>query len=252
MSRPRSAVRGPQPTGHSKEEQQAVFRSIRETNSGRSCMFGGRWTIDGGRLLVCSLWLAACGLLTTGCVYRSLTIRTEPPGASVYVNDDLKGRSPVTYDFLWYGGYRVTIRKDGFERLDDRKQLRAPVHLWIPLDLVMELVPLPIHDTRTWSYVLTPTAAPVVPAPPQPTPRPTKTPSASAPAAGGVIQQSPEAIAQPAGSDRVGTSAQPANSPTSSEQKVHPNEAANQLPVESGQSTSEQASSQQEEQLPVK
>ena len=118
-----------------------------------------------GRSLVLS---AYCLVLssTTGCVYRSLTIKTAPPGANVYVNDALVGQSPVTYDFVWYGWYRLTLRKDGFERLDDRRLLRAPVHLWIPLDLVMELLPLPIHDRRAWSYTLAP--APVMPTPQAP------------------------------------------------------------------------------------
>ena len=114
---------------------------------------------------VCSLWLVACSLLT-GCIHRSLTIRTDPPGAMVYVNDQLKGESPMTYDFLWYGWYRLTLRKDGFERLDDRKLLRSPVYFWIPFDLAMELLPLPIRDRRTWSYTLTPTTELPAPLPP--------------------------------------------------------------------------------------
>ena len=136
-----------------------------------------------------SLLLVACCLLLplTGCVYRSLTIKTEPPGAKIYVNDTLVGQSPVTYDFVWYGWHRLTLRKDGFERLDDRKLLRAPVWSWIPFDLMMELLPLPIHDRRVWSYTLAP--APVMPtpqapplessgaAPPAPAPSTTTTPS---------------------------------------------------------------------------
>ena len=111
-----------------------------------------------------NLFAACCLLLClTGCVTRSLTIKTEPPGALVYVNDQLKGNSPVTYDFEWYGWHRLTLRKTGYERLDDRKLLRSPIYLWIPFDLAMELLPIPIRDTRTWSYTLTP--APVMPTP---------------------------------------------------------------------------------------
>ena len=113
------------------------------------------------------LFLLVCGLLLTGCVRRALTIRTQPPGALVYVNDELKGQSPVTYDFVWYGWHRITLRKDGFDRVDDRKLLRAPVYLWIPFDLAMELLPFPIHDDRTWSYTLTPAPALPTPVPPE-------------------------------------------------------------------------------------
>ena len=105
-------------------------------------------------------------LLMSGCVYRSLTIKTEPPGAKIYVNDALVGQSPVTYDFIWYGWHRLTLRKDGFERLDDRKLLRAPAWSWIPFDLMMELLPLPIYDRRVWSYTLAP--APVMSTPQAP------------------------------------------------------------------------------------
>jgi hypothetical protein len=106
-------------------------------------------------------------------VHRTLTIRTDPPGATVYINDQLKGTSPLTYDFVWYGAYRLTLRKDGYQRLDDRKMLRAPLYLWIPLDLVMELLPLRVPDHRTWSYALTPT-------PELPTPMPPSMPPAAA------------------------------------------------------------------------
>ena len=93
--------------------------------------------------------------LLPGCIHRSLTIQTTPPGAKVYVNDELKGESPVTYDFTWYGWYRLTLRRDGFERMDDRKFLRAPVYLWIPFDFFAEVLwPGWIHDARAQHYVL--------------------------------------------------------------------------------------------------
>src|SRR3989338_3523892 len=106
-------------------------------------------------------------LCASGCVRRSLTIRTDPQGASVYVNDQLKGESPVTYDFVWYGWHRVMVRKEGFERVEDRKLLSSPVYLWMPFDLAMELLPFPIRDARTWSYTLSPAAIPATPTPPQ-------------------------------------------------------------------------------------
>jgi len=118
------------------------------------------------KALLCGLWTVVCGLLLTGCVRRSLTIKTEPPGAAVFVNDELKGESPVTYDFTWYGWHRVTIRKEGFQRVEDRRLLRAPPYLWIPLDLAMQLVPVAVRDTRTWTYALEPMKELPAPQPP--------------------------------------------------------------------------------------
>ncbi len=119
---------------------------------------------------------------SSGCVHRSLTVITEPPGARIYINDELKGESPVSYDFTWYGWYRLTLRKDGFERMDDRRLIKAPVYLWIPFDLVMELLPLTIRDARTWSYTLAKSAELPTPVPPQ-TFTPAQEPAAVAPTA---------------------------------------------------------------------
>ena len=105
-------------------------------------------------------------LLVTGCIHRSLTIRTQPPGASVYVNDTLKGQSPVTCDFLWYGWHRVKIEKEGYDRLNDHTMLHCPFYLWIPLDVIIELLPLTVHDDRTLSYTLTPAQELPTPVPP--------------------------------------------------------------------------------------
>ena len=129
----------------------------------------GSWVLGLGSLL------ASCVLLG-GCVRRSLTITSEPPGALVYDNDALKGATPVSYDFLWYGWHRVILRKDGYERVQEHRLLRCPFYLWIPMDLVMELLPLPIRDRRTWSYPLHP--LPTLPAPVPPPTEPGTPPAA--------------------------------------------------------------------------
>lgn len=71
------------------------------------------------------------------------------------MNDKRLGTTPYAYDFEWYGWHRLTLNKPGYERLDDHVQLLAPTYLWIPLDLVMELLPFPIRDTKILSYTLT-------------------------------------------------------------------------------------------------
>ena len=101
-----------------------------------------------------------------GCVHRSLTVVTEPLGAIVYDNDVLKGESPVTFDFLWYGWHRLILRKEGYERVQETKMIRSPVYLWIPFDLAWELLPLPVRDRRTWSYTLNPLPMMPTPVPP--------------------------------------------------------------------------------------
>ena len=108
--------------------------------------------------------LVTCCL--TGCVRRALTIRSEPPGAQVFLNDHLRGETPLTYDFEWYGWYRVLLHKEGYERLDDHRLLRAPAMFWIPFDLMCELLPFQMWDRETWSYTLVPASPPPTPSAP--------------------------------------------------------------------------------------
>jgi len=163
-----------------------------------------------------SIGLVLCAVccVLSGCVHRSLTVLTEPPGARVYINDELKGETPITYDFTWYGAYRLTLRKDGFERMDDQRMIRAPIYLWIPFDLAMELVPLTIRDARTWSYILTKSAVLPTPVPPQ-TITPAQEPVAIAPAASEdaatTAVPSPDASAPPASSAATSAADVPAD-----------------------------------------
>jgi hypothetical protein len=93
---------------------------------------------------------------TSGCVERILTVQTNPPGALVTLNGQEMGRTPVQRDFTWYGTYDVVIRREGYYTLK-KKQMVFPVYYqWIPLDLVAELLPLPLKDHKTLWYTLTP------------------------------------------------------------------------------------------------
>ena len=112
------------------------------------------------------LLLVIALLCSTGCIRRNLIIRSEPPGATLYVNDKLLGTTPYSYDFTWYGGYRILLKKEGYEQLDAHAMLQAPWYCWIPLDLAMELLPVPVRDERELSYQLHPKQMPPSPTPP--------------------------------------------------------------------------------------
>jgi hypothetical protein len=115
------------------------------------------------------LFLVACHLLlASGCVRRSLTIRSEPEGARVLVNNFNAGTTPLKFDFTWYGNYNFLLSKDGYENLHAREKIKAPVYLWIPFDLIMEILPFPIRDDRQLVYTLDPRPQPQEPAVPLP------------------------------------------------------------------------------------
>ena len=80
------------------------------------------------------LWLLLVLPALSGCVERTLTINTQPQGATVLLNDEEIGTSPVTVSFNWYGDYRVQCIKPGYEILETHRLLEAPPHDTFPFD----------------------------------------------------------------------------------------------------------------------
>jgi hypothetical protein len=99
--------------------------------------------------------LSVSAIALGGCVERRLTINTTPQGATVVLNDQEIGTSPVTVPFNWYGDYWVRISKDGYETLDTHHKLKAPLHDYFPLDFFAQvLYPGRIVDSYEWSFEL--------------------------------------------------------------------------------------------------
>jgi hypothetical protein len=86
-----------------------------------------------------------------------MTIRSNPPGAMVYVDDYPIGTTPISHHFTYYGTRKIRLVKDGYETLTVMEPIGAPWYEIPPLDFVSEnLVPREIHDRRTLSYQLVP------------------------------------------------------------------------------------------------
>jgi hypothetical protein len=106
--------------------------------------------------LLLALFVAAVG--AGGCVERELTVDSEPRGALVYLNDQEVGRTPFKKEFLWYGTYDVTVRKEGYEPLRTTAPVIAPWWQFFPIDLVPEVLPFRLNDTHHLSFTLKPTS----------------------------------------------------------------------------------------------
>ena len=107
-------------------------------------------------ILTAAALLAAAGSFATGCVRRTITITTEPPGALVWLNDREIGRSPVDIDFEHYGTYDVRLERPGYEPMMTSGTAQAPLWEFIGVDLLAELAPFRIHNQLKWHYVLVP------------------------------------------------------------------------------------------------
>lgn len=101
------------------------------------------------RALLC----AACLLAAAGCVERTLEIRTEPPGARVFVDGRFRGttaRGPLVLPFDHYGARRVSARLPGRSPAGRTVRVAPPWYQIFPLDFFFEcLFPFTLRDTNT-------------------------------------------------------------------------------------------------------
>jgi hypothetical protein len=99
-------------------------------------------------------------LAAPGCVQRRMTIRSNPPGALVYVDDYQVGAAPVSHDFVYYGTRKIRLVKDGYETLTVRQPFPIPWYQYFPLDFVTEnLIPWEIRDERVVDLAMAPAAS---------------------------------------------------------------------------------------------
>ncbi|MDD3468353.1 MAG: PEGA domain-containing protein [Thermoguttaceae bacterium] len=132
--------------GHEKKQS---FYSHMESRSASGLQaartFAFRWCVIG----------VLCMLSGVGCVQRRLTIRSNPPGAVVYVDNQEIGTTPISTNFLFYGQRHIRLVKDGYEEIDEMREIRAPWYQLPVVDMVSEtVVPGEIQDRRTLQYTL--------------------------------------------------------------------------------------------------
>ncbi len=93
--------------------------------------------------------VAILGLMLTGCMQRRLTVRSNPPGALVYIDDVEVGLSPVSIPFTYYGTRTIRLEKDRFKTVEIQQKINPPWYQIPPLDFISEiLVPVEIRDER--------------------------------------------------------------------------------------------------------
>ncbi len=100
-------------------------------------------------------------LAPAACVRRTMTFKTVPDGATVRLNDQDVGQTPLTVDFTWYGDYDIAFEKQGYETVRTHKKLNPPWYQVPPFDLFAEaFVPYTIHDRHVIEQQLEPQKLP--------------------------------------------------------------------------------------------
>ena len=86
-----------------------------------------------------------------------MMVRSNPPGALLYVDDYPIGTTPCAVDFTYYGTRKIRLVKDGCETLTTMQSIPAPWYEYPPIDFISEnFVPGEIRDNRTLDFQLKP------------------------------------------------------------------------------------------------
>lgn len=108
-------------------------------------------------------WIALVALaaLATGCVERRYTIRTNPPGALVYVNGEELGPAPISHSFTYYGDREIVLVADGYQTQRIIQPIKAPWYDNALTDFFTEnLLPFTLRDEREFVYEMAPATNP--------------------------------------------------------------------------------------------
>lgn len=92
-----------------------------------------------------------------GCIRKRMTVRTNPPGAMVYVDKQPIGLTPVSTSFIYYGTRGLEIFRDGYKTERFLRKTRPPWYAIPPLDFFSEtLWPFETRDERIIDVQLSP------------------------------------------------------------------------------------------------
>jgi hypothetical protein len=94
---------------------------------------------------------------TTGCMQRRMTIVSNPPGATAYVDGVEIGKTPVSHDFLYYGTREIRLVNEGYKTLTVLQPMSTPWYQVPPLDFLSDNLAFgEIRDERVYRYDLEP------------------------------------------------------------------------------------------------
>jgi hypothetical protein len=103
-------------------------------------------------LLLALTFIAQCG-----CVRRRMTVRSNPDGAMVHVDNQPVGITPVSTAFTYYGTREIRLEKDGFETVNVKHKFKQPWWQIPPLDFFSEnLWPWELRDEHDVNLQMVP------------------------------------------------------------------------------------------------
>lgn len=96
-------------------------------------------------------------MILCGCVERKITIVSDPPGSSVWLDGKKIGTTPVTTPFVFHGTREITLQKKGYEIISSMEKVSMPIYQIFPIDFFAEFCcPYTFQDTHTFYYTMKP------------------------------------------------------------------------------------------------
>lgn len=92
--------------------------------------------------------LIAALMACTGCVERRIYLKSDPPGAEVYIDGEFVGVTrpsdhadgPLYANFIYYGQREYTFRKPGYATQSGTVKLETPWYEYPPIDFFAEVL----------------------------------------------------------------------------------------------------------------
>ncbi|CAN5201685.1 hypothetical protein BH09SUM1_BH09SUM1_25850 [soil metagenome] len=104
--------------------------------------------------VILPVFLVATAVVLAGCVRSKVIVTSEPSNAEVSMNGVALGKTPLEQPFTWYWYYDFIGAKEGYKTTGIRERFRAPIYLWPGADLLMEMMPFYVKDTKKVHLVL--------------------------------------------------------------------------------------------------
>ncbi len=109
----------------------------------------------GSRASNCLLAVAAACTLSACRAERHLIFETDPSGATVRIDDEIVGLTPLDLSFEHYGKRQLTIYREGYRTHSAEIDPQIPWYSHFPLDFISEvLLPFGWQDEHRYEIVL--------------------------------------------------------------------------------------------------
>ena len=109
----------------------------------------------GPHLLICLVVMIV--MVAPGCVRRRMLVRSQPAGATVYVDDQEIGMTPVSVEFTYYGTRKIQLIRDGYETLTVKQAFSPPWYQFPVMEFISEtLSPWEHRDEHVLDFQMEP------------------------------------------------------------------------------------------------